>query len=453
VVRKEEAIKRKAGWNGHQPELKSEIRTQLSRVPRKAVPGHFFCILTVSRTGGPCHSGVVGGFVEKILMKAGTYTDHTGRMKSQGGLWMEQRDEASLGSTDVKMDDVSPGDREKGEDSPASGKWTDEQVDTLIERVAEGISSIFPSQPAQPFVRERTLSLGDISPGVIKRVKAITGGMRDFGASYRVSQYLSNPDISLSRVAAAIKADPVLTGKILHTANSAYFGGQNIDSITQALHLLGLNNIRNIVYHKAFSRVIRKKGSLTDVVVELLWEHSVVTSICAFHVAGAFDGLDRDFMFTLGLLHDVGKFVNAEIFPTMGYTGDYTLPYAGGFGIDDEDSLFGINHCLIGRMAFENWGLSETMVHAVERHHHPSFIPREELGADGERLGCLTALFVANQIAKLFVDEEKRGVFTIEPLPPSYAHLVNRQELERRFSSKAIYSEIRKARVLIGSYL
>jgi putative nucleotidyltransferase with HDIG domain len=366
---------------------------------------------------------------------------------------MQQRDRASLRSTDVKMHDVSQDDREKDKDSPASGKWMDEQDDTLMERVAEGFSAIFVSQPSACLARERMLTLQDVSPGVIKRVRAITGNMKDFGASYRVSQYLSDPNISLSQIAAAIKADPVLTGKILHTANSAYFGGQNIDSITQALHLLGLNNIKNIVYHKAFSRVIRKKGSLTDVVVELLWEHSIVTSICASHVAGAFDGLDRDFMFTLGLLHDVGKFVNAEIFPTMEFTGDYTLPYAGGFGIDDEDNLFGINHCLIGRMAFENWGLSETMVYAVEMHHHPSYIPEEELGADAERLKHLVALFVANQIAKLFIDEEKRGVFTVEPLPPSYAHLVNRHELERRFSSKTLFSEIRKARVLIGSYL
>jgi putative nucleotidyltransferase with HDIG domain len=366
---------------------------------------------------------------------------------------MQQRDRGSLSSTDKKMQSIAPADRENSHDPPGGGRWTDEQDETLMERVAEGISSIFTSQPAQPFARERTLSLGDVSPGVVKRVRAITGSMKDFGASYRVSQYLSDPNISLSQIAAAIKADPVLTGKILHTANSAYFGGQNIDSITQALHLLGLNNIKNIVYHKAFSRVIRKKGSLTDVVVELLWEHSIVTSICASHVAGAFGGLDRDFMFTLGLLHDVGKFVNAEIFPTMQFTGDYTLPYAGGFGIDDEDSLFGINHCLIGRMAFENWGLSGTMVYAVEMHHHPSYIPLEELGADADQLKHLVALFLANQIAKLFVDEEKRGVFTIEPLPSSYTPLVDRSELERRFASKALFSEIKKARVLIGSYM
>jgi HD-like signal output (HDOD) protein len=276
------------------------------------------------------------------------------------------------------MYDVSPYDREKAKDSPASGKWTDEQDDTLMGRVAEGVSAIFSSQPSASFARERMLTLQDVSPGVIKRVRTIIGNMKDFGASYRVSRYLSYPNISLSRIAAAVKADPVLAGKILHTANSAYFGGQNIDSITK----------------KAFSRVIRKKVSLTDVVVELLWEYSIVTSICASHVAGTFDGLDRDFMFTLGLLHDVGKFVNAEIFPTMELTGDYTLPYAGGFGIDDANSLFGINHCLIGRMAFENWGLSETMVYAVEMHHHPTYIPQEELGADAERLKYLVALFL-----------------------------------------------------------
>lgn len=322
-----------------------------------------------------------------------------------------------------------------------------------MERVAAGLDTIFSPGPAATFAQERPLALQDVSPGVTKRVKVITDSMKDFGASYKVCQYLGDPNISLSQIAGAIKSDPVLTGKILHTANSAYFGGQKVDSITQALHLLGLNNIKNIVYHKAFSRVVRKKGSLTDVVVELLWEHSIVTSICAAHVSAAFDGLDRDFMFTLGLLHDVGKFVNAEIFPTMEFTGEYTLPYAGGFGIYDENSLFGINHCLIGRLAFEKWGLSETMTYAVEMHHHPVSVPLEELGADAERLKHLLALFVANQIAKLFVDEGRRSVFTVDSLPYSYIRLVDRLRLEGLFLSRSLYAELKKARVLIGSYI
>jgi len=366
---------------------------------------------------------------------------------------MRERNRESLRSTELKAAEAGPGASPNSDYSLGSGRWTDEQDDALMERVAEGFSSIFSSGSAAGFAQERPLALEDVSSGVTKRVRAVTNSMKDFGASYRVCQYLGDLNISLPQIAAAIKADPVLTGKILHTANSAYFGGQKIDSITQALHLLGLNNIKNIVYHKAFSKVVRKKGSLTDVIVELLWEHSIVTSICASHVAGAFDGLDRDFMFTLGLLHDVGKFVNAEIFPTMEFTGDYTLPYAGGFGIYDENSLFGINHCLIGRLAFEKWGLSEAMIYAVEMHHHPASVPLEELGADAEHLKHLVALFMANQIAKLFVDEDRRSVFTVEALPYSYAPLVDRLRLEGLFSSKTLFSEIKKARVLMGSYI
>ena len=366
---------------------------------------------------------------------------------------MRERNRESLRSTELKATEAGPAAGSNSDYSSGSGRWTDDQDDALMERVAEGLDTIFSPGPASNFAQERPLALEDVSPGVTTRVRAITNGMKDFGASYRVCQYLGDPNISLSQIAAAIKADPVLTGKVLHTANSAYFGGQKVDSITQALHLLGLNNIKNIVYHKAFSRVVRQKGSITDVIVELLWEHSIVTSICASHVAGAFDGLDRDFMFTLGLLHDVGKFVNAEIFPTMEFTGDYTLPYAGGFGIYDENSLFGINHCLIGRLAFEKWGLSETMIYAVEMHHHPTSVPLEELGADTERLKHLVALFMADQIAKLFVDEDRRSVFTIEALPYSYAPLVDRLRMERLFLSKTLYSEIKKARMLIGSYI
>jgi len=60
---------------------------------------------------------------------------------------------------------------------------------------------------------------------------------------------------------------------------------------------------------------------------------------------------------------------------------------------------------------------------------------------------------MADQIAKLFVDEDRRSVFTIEALPYSYAPLVDRLRLERLFLSKTLYSEIKKARMLIGSYI
>ena len=74
-------------------------------------------------------------------------------------------------------------------------------------------------------------------------------------------------------------------------------------------------------------------------------------------------------------------------------------------------------------------------------------------GADAERLKHLVALFVANQVAKLFVDGDRRDVFAVEVLPTSYSPLVDRNKVERLFSSRTLFPEIKKARVLMGSYI
>jgi HD-like signal output (HDOD) protein len=257
----------------------------------------------------------------------------------------------------------------------------------------------------------------------------------------------------MSQLSKIVVTAPILSGKILKAANSAYFGmKQKVNSIGHALMIIGLAHVKNILYHEGLLKLLNVKSLPKDYMLESLWEHAATTSICASYIHHLFDKVDKGTLFSIGLLHDVGKFVIAGL-PQVRQAGrDFTKISLAELSIHDEDELFGINHAVIGRLAFEQWGLSELMVKTVEMHHHPSFLPRDSIGLDIEHLKYLLLLFLSDQVAKLFADEEK-GLFTVNPLDPSYHTLVNRRRLLSLILDGSLFSEIRKAKSLMGSYM
>ena len=96
--------------------------------------------------------------------------------------------------------------------------------------------------------------------------------------------------------------------------------------------------------------------------------------------------------------------------------------------ITEEDQLFGINHALIGGCALERWNFSELMILAVNNHHLPSYTDLEHVSLDTEVLRYVLALFLSDQMARLFTNWTG-GITRIYPLHESYFALVDRKKL------------------------
>lgn len=186
--------------------------------------------------------------------------------------------------------------------------------------------------------------------------------------------------------------------------------------------------------------------------MESLWEHTAATSICASYIHHLFSRVDKGTLFSIGLVHDVGKFVIAGLSQIRETGKEFTRISLAELSIGDEDELFGINHAVIGRLAFEQWGLSELMVKTVEMHHHPSFTERDSIGLDTKHLKYLLLLFLSDQVAKLFADDEK-SLFSVNRLAYSHHTMVNRKRLSGLVLDGSLFSEIRKAKSLMGGYM
>lgn len=320
-------------------------------------------------------------------------------------------------------------------------------VTDLAERIRQGLNQLFARPPLVPPPEPVSVKSVEVSPEIRAAIFVTLETMKDFGTTQRICSVLNDPDASLAMVAGEISRDPVLTGRILKAANSAFFGNRNIDSVREAITLLGTRHVKTILFLHGLRGVIRKKGGLTDLVVEALWQHSVLTSICAHHVAHAFPGTDPESLFTLGLLHDIGKFVNADRFHLLNDTGEYTIPYATGFNLSDERKLFGIDHARIAGLAFERWGLAPLLVEVAAGHHELPGL--EDSDGDVARRCYGTALFMANQAAKVLADDLYRPLFDVQNLPHAFRGIVNRQDIEDVLISAELSAEVGQARMVL----
>ena len=170
----------------------------------------------------------------------------------------------------------------------------------------------------------------------------------------------------VKKMAEVIESDPVITSKLLKVVNSAFYGfHRQIDSVEHAVKILGNDEVINL----AFSIAIRKiLDGISPKKATTLWEHSLIVAQLSQMLSPRM-GCDKGAMvYTLGLLHDLGKIV-------MMQRGEFTGIWEGPSMLDDlarEEEASGLTHAEIGAYVAERWQLPETIVEGILTHHLPA---------------------------------------------------------------------------------
>lgn len=125
----------------------------------------------------------------------------------------------------------------------------------------------------------------------------------------RLQALLTNANISMKDVAALIQSDPVLTAKLLRTANSAAFNtrGVEIDNLNVALNRLGYTLIRSIAMAFAM-RQAEQAPYLAPIKTEMreLLRRSNYVAAIACVVARSVPQVSADQAILAGLVHQIG---------------------------------------------------------------------------------------------------------------------------------------------------
>jgi HD-like signal output (HDOD) protein len=183
----------------------------------------------------------------------------------------------------------------------------------------------------------------------------------------RILKLVARDDIGIKELTREIQSDVALSAEVLTLANSAFFGFRTeIKNILQATALLGAERV------KAIALTIAMKAYLTESfqIPALLacWRHSLACALVAEDLAKA-SLVEKDFAYTAGLLHDVGRLALGMIKP-LEYANLLCSAEEKPFNVlERERELFGMDHCMAGRWLTQAWKLPKVFTDVTAHHH------------------------------------------------------------------------------------
>ena len=125
----------------------------------------------------------------------------------------------------------------------------------------------------------------------------------------RLQVLLADSSVSMKDVAALIQSDPVLTAKLLRTANSAAFNtrGVEIDNLNVALNRLGVTLIRSIALAFAMRQAEQEAylAPIKEEMREILRRSNYVAAIACV-VARRLPDINADQAILAGMVHRIG---------------------------------------------------------------------------------------------------------------------------------------------------
>jgi putative nucleotidyltransferase with HDIG domain len=192
----------------------------------------------------------------------------------------------------------------------------------------------------------------------------------------QIEKLLNDPDSKLSAIAAHISNDVALTTDLLKLVNSAAFSlAKKCTSITEAVKLVGIRGIKNLLYSIGSLRVL---GSSTSEQKDL-WEHSYKVAFYSYNLARNFlhNRIVTEDAYVCGLLHDLGKIVFSAMYPDLL---DRISKLKTERNIPDKvyaTLLAGINHPDIGSALAEKWNFPPSLIAAIRYHHAFESAPAE----------------------------------------------------------------------------
>lgn len=171
---------------------------------------------------------------------------------------------------------------------------------------------------------------------------------------------------NLTALVDKIGQDPSMAVRILRIVNSPFYGmSREIGSLREAIVLLGLNRIRDMLIGICFSKILPARHKDFD--YSRFWHHSMAVAECTRQLANC-AGTSPDLAFTAGLLHDIGGLVIVMLFPDEF---SQLIKTSATFGIEAEQKLLGFDHMTLGGQAAQYWNLPVAIQEAIEQHETP----------------------------------------------------------------------------------
>lgn len=162
-----------------------------------------------------------------------------------------------------------------------------------------------------------------------------------------------------------ISKNALLAADVLTLANSpAMRPKQPIQSIAQAVAVLGTKNLKNMVIASALKQVLGSAETIREIM-----DNSADVAYCMAELAYFVHGVSPDEAYLCGLFHNCGAFLlsnkDAKAYSEIFFQ-SHSFPIA---SIEKEEAIFKTNHVVVGVLMAKKWQLSAEIVQAIYDHH------------------------------------------------------------------------------------
>jgi putative nucleotidyltransferase with HDIG domain len=189
-------------------------------------------------------------------------------------------------------------------------------------------------------------------------------------AAREVVRQVTNPDAGPREFEAVCSLDPLLAGRLIQVANSAFYSPRMaIGTIFQAVAYIGTETARRVLLAASL------RGNFTSPQSHQVWNHSLdvaqTAQMIALHCSIK---VDPSQAFLAGLIHDIGRLA-FSIMPTAFLERFHRLTDGGCPPVEVEMCLAGRGHGEVGSETLTQWKFPADIIEAVRWHHQPERSP------------------------------------------------------------------------------
>ena len=214
----------------------------------------------------------------------------------------------------------------------------------------------------------------------------------------QVLDMAQRPDVGIAEIAQVISKDPALSGKILRTVNSSFYGrSQTISTVSHAVTILGLQSVKTLVLgFSLVSNLATRKGKGFNHLQ--YWKRSIYAATAARVIGARVDLVQQEELFVAALLSDIGMLVLDRVLgEEYGELCAKNPTHAA--LLNAEVETYHMTHAEVGGTLAEQWKLPPLLHVPIRHHHDPDSVAEPTLRRLAEAIGA------AGRCADVFVDE------------------------------------------------
>ncbi len=192
----------------------------------------------------------------------------------------------------------------------------------------------------------------------------------------KILRMISDDSGDLGDLAREVKTDQIISAQVLKFCNSSIFAGRGkIDTINDALLIIGQNRLAKIISNIAVKNLITKFDRGYSLVQGGLYHHAIGVALISEKLAEKTGAATPFAAYTSGLLHDIGK-VALDQFVASAIPLFYreSIEHQSTDMISLENKYLGTNHAIAGQKLAEMWDLPETILSVIKYHHMPETV-------------------------------------------------------------------------------